>query len=125
MILCLLALVFCGSKQSADTTAATGTDGCEYVWGEKYVVDVPATCFAEGTQSIHYTKCGEVKPGSSLAVERTAQPSAEDYDVIGGYGWHRIVIRYYQTAAISCDEVVYTMTYTLYVDGSNVNEVLM
>ncbi|MCQ2413222.1 MAG: hypothetical protein MJ082_00300 [Clostridia bacterium] len=50
--------------------------------------------------------------------------TAADYVNIGGYGWHRIGIRWHQTASIVDGAVVYTMTYTLYLDGEKVNEVL-
>lgn len=40
------------------------------------------------------------------------------------YGWHRIGIRYHQTAEIVDDEVVYTLTYTIYIDGERAYEVI-
>ena len=42
---------------------------------------------------------------------------------VSGYGWHRIGIRYHQTAEIVDASVVYTLTYTLYIDGVRVYEV--
>ena len=45
-------------------------------------------------------------------------------NISGGNGWHRIGLRYHQTAALDGDTVVYTLTYTLYVDGVKINEVL-
>ncbi len=42
---------------------------------------------------------------------------------VSGYGWHRIGIRYHQTAEIVNANVVYTLTYTLYIDGVRVYEV--
>lgn len=46
-----------------------------------------------------------------------------DYDNLTGNGWHRIGIRYHQTAAKDGGDVAYTLTYTIYVDGVKVNEV--
>lgn len=40
------------------------------------------------------------------------------------YGWHRIGIRYHQTAEIVDDAVVYTLTYTIYIDGERAYEVI-
>ena len=42
---------------------------------------------------------------------------------VSGDGWHRIGIRYHQTAEIVNANVVYTLTYTLYIDGVRVYEV--
>ena len=36
---------------------------------------------------------------------------------VSGYGWHRIGIRYHQTAAKNGENVDYTLTYTIYIDG--------
>ena len=46
-----------------------------------------------------------------------------DYSNVTGNGWHRIGLRYHQTAAPDGNTVVYTLTYTLYVDGVKINEV--
>ena len=46
-----------------------------------------------------------------------------DYYRITGNGWHRIGIRYHQTAEIVDASVAYTFTYTIYVDGERVSEV--
>ena len=43
---------------------------------------------------------------------------------IGDYGWHRIGIRYHQTAVTDGENVAYTLTYSIYVDGVKVYEVL-
>ena len=45
------------------------------------------------------------------------------YDHLTGNGWHRIGIRYHQTAEIVDASVAYTFTYTIYVDGVKINEV--
>jgi len=42
---------------------------------------------------------------------------------VSGDGWHRIGIRYHQTAANNGGSVAYTLTYTLYIDGVRVYEV--
>ncbi len=36
---------------------------------------------------------------------------------VSGDGWHRIGIRYHQTAAKNGENVDYTLTYTIYIDG--------
>ena len=46
-----------------------------------------------------------------------------NYSNVTGNGWHRIGLRYHQTAALDGETVVYTFTYTLYVDGVKINEV--
>ncbi|MBO4283974.1 MAG: hypothetical protein J5958_05040 [Clostridia bacterium] len=47
-----------------------------------------------------------------------------DYENLTGEGWHRIGIRYHQTAeAVGANNVAYTLTYTIYVDGVKINEV--
>ncbi|MBR4770983.1 MAG: hypothetical protein IK090_08690, partial [Clostridia bacterium] len=43
---------------------------------------------------------------------------------VSGDGWHRIGLRYHQTAAIENEKVVYTLTYSVYVDGNKVAEVI-
>lgn len=46
-----------------------------------------------------------------------------NYSNVTGNGWHRIGLRYHQTAVPNGDTVDYTLTYTLYVDGVKINEV--
>ena len=53
---------------------------CNHSWGTTYVVDQPATCTEEGSESIHCTICGEVKPGSERAIEATGH-SYGDWEV--------------------------------------------
>ena len=53
---------------------------CNHSWGTTYVVDQPATCTEEGSESIHCTVCGEVKPGSERAIEATGH-SYGDWEV--------------------------------------------
>ena len=50
-----------------------------------------------------------------------AQPK-ENYPNMGNYGWHMIGVKFYQTAALDGDNVVYSGVSTLYVDGVKVWE---
>ena len=43
---------------------------------------------------------------------------------VSGDGWHRIGLRYHQTAEIVDANVVYTLTYTIYIDGVRAYEVI-
>ena len=47
----------------------------------------------------------------------------EEFTNIGAYGWHRLALRFHQTAEIVEGAVKYTLTYTFYVDGEKVSEV--
>ena len=67
------------------------------------------------------TGSGTVKFGPDNSPIHVDHP--EEFANIGSYGWHRIGLRYHQTAAIVDGAVKYTLTYTLYVDGVKVNEV--
>ncbi len=49
--------------------------------------------------------------------------TAEHYSFIGDYGWHRIGVRWHQDAEIVSGSVSYKLTYTVYVDGLEVNKV--
>ena len=42
---------------------------------------------------------------------------------VSGYGWHRIGLRYHQTAEINAGVVDYTLTFALYIDGVEVSRV--
>ena len=61
----------------------------------------------------------------SLPVAASAPTSDGDGGVVlvntgksvSGNGWHRIGIRYHQTAAKHGENVDYTLTYTIYIDG--------
>ena len=50
-----------------------------------------------------------------------AQPK-ENYPNMGNYGWHMIGVKFYETAALDGDNVVYSGVSTLYVDGVKVWE---
>ena len=51
-----------------------------------------------------------------------AQPK-ENYPNLGNYGWHMIGVKFYQTAALDGDNVVYSGVSTLYIDGNKVWEI--
>ena len=53
-------------------------------------------------------------------AEQLAANPALEFPAIGEYGWHRIGVRVHQDAAIVENEVKYTLTSTLYVDGEMV-----
>ena len=50
-----------------------------------------------------------------------SQPK-ENYPNLGNYGWHMIGVKFYQTAALDDDNVVYSGVSTLYIDGTKVWE---
>ena len=41
-------------------------------WKNTYRTDTPATCSSEGSESIHCSRCGAIKDGSSRPIARTA-----------------------------------------------------
>ena len=43
-----------------------------HAWPKTYTIDVPATCSAEGSESIHCTRCGAHKDESNRAIAKTA-----------------------------------------------------
>lgn len=43
---------------------------------------------------------------------------------VSGYGWHRIGIRYHQDAEKDGENVVYSLTYTIYIDGVEAYKVI-
>ena len=47
-----------------------------------------------------------------------------DNPAVSRYGWHRIGLRYHQTATKNGENVDYTLTYSAYVDGVKVTEVV-
>ena len=51
-----------------------------------------------------------------------SQPK-ENYPNLGNYGWHMIGVKFYQTAALDGDNVVYSGVSTLYIDGNKVWEI--
>jgi len=51
-----------------------------------------------------------------------SQPK-ENYPNLGNYGWHLIGVKFYQTAALDGDNVVYSGVSTLYIDGEKVWEI--
>ena len=53
---------------------------CNHSWGTTYVVDRPAACTEEGSEAIHCTICGAIKPGSERAIEATGH-SYGDWEV--------------------------------------------
>ena len=60
--------------------------------------------------------------GAETIYVKKTSPDPNYYRVTGN-GWHRIGIRYHQTAEIVDASVAYTFTYTIYVDGERVSEV--
>ena len=65
----------------------------------------------------------ELNDGGEGAQILYPSPFSNYSTITGGNGWHRIGLRYHQTAALDGNDVVYTLTYTLYVDGVKINEV--
>ena len=41
-------------------------------WSQTYTKDKAATCMEEGVESIHCTKCGEIKRGSARSIAKTS-----------------------------------------------------
>ena len=48
---------------------------------EAYTVDTPTTCTAPGSQSIHCTRCGGIKPDSAIDIAPTGHTPAAEYTV--------------------------------------------
>lgn len=42
----------------------------DHSWNSSYTVDVPATCESEGSESIHCSVCGAVKPGTERSIAK-------------------------------------------------------
>lgn len=72
-----------------------------------------------GNGQIELNDSGE---GAQTIFVKKTSPDP-DYHRITENGWHRIGIRYHQTAEKSGGNVVYTLTYIIYVDGERVSEV--
>ena len=87
LVLCAFAFASCGGSKTKSTTAqettpsTTAVVGCDHVWNTEYTVDVNPSCIREGAKSIYCTKCGAMKPDSTVSVDKVAHTPAADYTV--------------------------------------------
>ncbi len=61
----------CGTKETNNLSAKGHT------WEDKYTVDKPATCFEDGSESIHCSKCDAVKDSRTIPAPGHHTPAAE------------------------------------------------
>ena len=92
LVLCVFCFASCGKKKADATTAAPGTTPAtessttapgttaepttaptttahEHTPEADYTTDVPATCGADGSKSIHCSECGNIIPGTEVKID--------------------------------------------------------
>ena len=69
-----------GMSSAAGGSTSAEVTSCAHEWGEP-VTDREATCSREGSRSVHCTKCGEVKPGSTEVIEKLPHTPGGEYTV--------------------------------------------
>lgn len=69
-------------KTDGTEIVADNTDPvCQHEWNDAYTVDIPATCKAEGSESIHCSKCDAVKEESSKTIPKSPH-SYGDWQIV-------------------------------------------